>query len=134
MELIFENDHFRLGYQSDLSTVFIIWKEFETINFNFYKLPFEKALEFQKSVQVDNFLADIRKQGEIIKDFGDWLKDFPFKEAIKFGLKRATVIIPSEVVKIEYLETIKSASEKYGFSLKICNTWEEASVWLKSFN
>ncbi len=133
MNLIFENEYFKLGHEPELSIVLLKWKDFQSISFEDYKIPFEKALEFQKNVSVDNFLTDVRIQGVIAPGFRKWFQDYPLQASIEQGLKRTAIVSSANVFKKYYLNHIFNSSEKLGLPMKIFNTYEEALVWIKSF-
>ena len=132
MNLIFENEYFKLGHEPELSIVLLKWKDFQSISFEDYKIPFEKALEFQKNVSVDNFLTDVRIQGVIAPGFRKWFQDYPLQASIEQGLKRTAIVSSANVFKKYYVNMILSSTNKFKLPIKAVSSQEEGLEWLKS--
>jgi len=133
MELIFENEYFKLGHQTELLTVFLKWKSFQSISFDNYKLPFETSHKFQLCQTVDNLLVDSRMSGVVPPNYRIWLQEFAIPLAANQGLKRAAVVTVTNVFKRYYFNKIMNTTDKFGVPFKIYGTTEEAVAWIKTF-
>ena len=133
MEIIHENNFFKLEFKSSNQSVYLTWKKFVTIDFENYKLPFEISGEFQKTHKIDNFFVDATEQGIISPAFRQWFQEVALKTAVSKGLKRTAFVMKANVFKKYYINHILNFSGKIGLTLKIFSTVSEGEKWISSF-
>jgi hypothetical protein len=129
-KLIFEGKCVKVFYDSSLHLGKVIWNGNPSIEE--YKQPYEFMLDFAKTNQVDNFLADTINQGVVSPEARKWFETSVFPRAVALGLKRGAVVSSANAFKKYYLNAILSAINKFGVPVKIFSDTESAVGWFKS--
>lgn len=132
MKIILDNKFVTVSFIEEVALVRIVWKNL-AVSFDTYKQVFTKALDFQESYHVVNFMSDIRKQKIMSPSFRKWFQDYAVPRAVKQGLKRGAVVFNGNVFKKYYLNHIMNTTKKFGLPFKFFNTQEEAINWMKTF-
>ncbi len=132
--IILDNDYVQATYRPEHKLVTVTWKGL--VSSENYRGTYNAVLDYQKSqmgkMPVENFMADIRKQGVVNPNDRKWFEEVAIQRAISQGLKRTAVVTDASVFKKYYLNLILKATNKFGLPLKLVGTPEDAIAWFKS--
>ncbi len=130
--MILEESYVKATYVPEYKLIKVVWNG--QISSENYRSTYLRVLDYQRDsdLPVENFIADLRKQGVVNPNDRKWFEQVAIQRAIEQGLKRASVITDANVFKKYYLNLILKATNKFGLPLKLFGTPEEAYDWFKS--
>ena len=133
MKLLLDNQHCKVAYFEEFSTVILKWKENKkVVDFENYKLLFITTTDFQKTTPFDVFMSDIRLQKSVPAKFREWFQEEVLATGVKQGIKTAIIVSQINVFKKFYINHILNTSKKFGLPLKIFKNTDDAMVWIKA--
>ncbi len=134
MQKILENERVKCFYDVEYKLFLVEWND-KAITYEQYQEPYIFLLEYNEKIgkTAQAVIVDIRNQKVIQPHFRKWFEDVAIKRGIAQGLKRAVAVSNANVFKKYYLNNIVNSSSRFGLTLKIFNTVEEAKEWLKNF-
>jgi signal transduction histidine kinase len=138
-----ENIQHQILYKSDCATIFydaqinstgVVWEG--PVSSEQYRQVFLKCLEFVKTYNTPNYIADISRQGYINRDDQTWMFQNVMSEAAKYGLKKIAAIKPlrKDPKLKEYLNGINVSLSSLGIEQEFFSNFEEATSWIQQQN
>lgn len=131
---IFNNNLAVVNYFPEISLVENIWIKKVALDSFSYRESFLFTLEFLKKNKFDLYLSDIREQGAVSVTEKKWFREVVFPEAVKGGVKFASVITGSNPFKNYYMNAIIKVGGSFGMPVKLFSDYEKGVEWLVKLN
>lgn len=133
-QILSEESHATIFYDASINSTGVIWRG--PVTSAQYRDVFQKSLEFIKSFNNQNYVADLSQQGPISEDDQQWMFRTIMPEAIQFGLKRVASIRTDahDPAVRDYMAGINQVMSKLGAMYEIFETMDEALAWMRKCN
>lgn len=119
-----------ITYLREINTVEVIWKK--KIDSAGYKEVFTKGLHALQHFNTPNWLSDTTLQGIVSPADRKWMETTVLPTAIKSGLRNIAVIIPKDVFKKHYVDSVKRLVEMECLTMHYFDCTADAKAWLKN--
>lgn len=133
-QILYQESHAKIFFDARINSTGVIWKG--PITSQQYRSAFVKCLEFVKSYNTPNYIADISHQGPVSREDQEWMFREILPEATGNGLKRIAMVRPDkdEPAVQEYLRGINETLSKLGARQEFFLSIEEATNWIEEEN
>ncbi|MEJ7646728.1 MAG: HAMP domain-containing sensor histidine kinase [Chryseolinea sp.] len=133
-QVLYQESYAEIFYDARVNATGVIWKG--PVSSEQYRAVFRKCLEFVRSYNTPNYIADLRQQGPIATGDQHWMFHEILPQAIRNGLKRIAGIAGNldDPLVLEYVEGINKTILKLGATQKYFSSREECFEWLQQEN
>lgn len=135
MILIHENELCKVEHFPENKLVIVTWKKTnKALNFEDYKIPFNKSLDYQASISdpITYYISDIRYQTTVSPKYRKWFQSEAIPRAQKQGLKMGAVVMDGNVFKRYYINNIMKVLKVVDMPFKSFTTVEKAIEWFNA--
>jgi len=133
-QVLYEEPFAEIFYDARVNATGVIWNG--PVTSDQYRTVFRKCLEFVRSYNTPNYIADLRLQGSIQTTDQQWMFNEILPHAIRNGLKRIAGIAGNlnDPLVLQYVEGISANMLKLGAVQRYFSSREEAFEWLQQEN
>jgi len=133
-QVLYQESYAEIFYDARVNATGVIWKG--TVTSEQYRSVFRKCLEFVRSYNTPNYIADLRLQGPIQTADQLWMFQEILPQAIRNGLKRIAGIAGNldDPLVLQYIQGINENLLKLGAVQKYFPSREAAFEWLQHEN
>ncbi len=126
--VFFETDYVLIKYLPDYRSAEIIWKG-EAFTPEQYRQTILKAQDLVELHDVDNLLADLRKEKEVSEENRTWIKRVVLPHFEALGLKRFAFIYTGNVLSKLHAEGLIETIMTMNFEVQHFDNTEQAHEW-----
>jgi signal transduction histidine kinase len=133
-QILYKSASATIFYDAVLNCTGIIWDG--PISSEQYRTVFMKCLEFVKAYNTPNYIADLTRQGHILREDQEWMFHHMLPEAARYGLKRIAAVRPdkNDPLLKEYFAGINNTVLKLGIEQSFFFSFHEATNWIQLQN
>ncbi len=133
-QVLYQESYAEIFYDARVNATGVVWKG--GVTSEQYRSVFRKCLEFVRSYNSPNYIADIRLQGPIQNADQQWMFHEIMPQAVRNGLKRIAAIGGNldDPLVLQYIKGINENLLKLGAVQKYFSSREEAFEWLQLEN
>lgn len=124
----YKTNFVEIHHHEEFKSAEIIWKE-EAFTPDQYRQTILKAQDLIETHDVDNLLADLRKEKEVSEENRSWIRRIVLPHFEALGLKRFAFIYTGNVLSKMHAEGLIETIVTMNFEVKHFDNTEEAHNW-----
>jgi hypothetical protein len=124
-----DEKYVQVFYNPKFMGIEVKWKAYA--NDDEYKKALNFAYELIIQKNCKKWLSDMTDGKAVSNEVNNWVKSVFIPKAVAKGIKRAAFIVPKDIFRKIYADSVRSTIEQLGAELKYFDNRLSAETWLK---